>query len=156
MKGVDLRTVQELLGHKTLAMTLRYAHLSPAHQLEAVQRLNAVDFGGASITTGITGHSRRSRAAAAGGVEVLDPANENASGGGLDRTADLGIMSPAAAATPSVSVHSDREIIAVSLGGRGPPRPQRRENRHRTDTVASLLARRRALARAWRDGVERD
>jgi hypothetical protein len=40
MKGVDLRTVQELMGHKTLAMTLRYAHLSPGHQLDAVQRLN--------------------------------------------------------------------------------------------------------------------
>ena len=33
MKGVDLRTVQELMGHKTITMTLRYSHLSPAHQL---------------------------------------------------------------------------------------------------------------------------
>jgi site-specific recombinase XerD len=41
MAGVDLRTVQELMGHKTLAMTLRYSQLSPAHQLDAVQRLNA-------------------------------------------------------------------------------------------------------------------
>src|SRR5262245_60562526 len=41
MKGVDLRTVQELMGHKTMAMTLRYSHLSPGHQLAAVQRLNA-------------------------------------------------------------------------------------------------------------------
>ena len=40
MKGVDLRAVQELLGHKTIAMTQRYPHLSPAHQLDAVQRLN--------------------------------------------------------------------------------------------------------------------
>jgi len=40
MKGVDLRTVQELMGHKTITMTLRYSHLSPAHQLEAVQGLN--------------------------------------------------------------------------------------------------------------------
>jgi len=39
MAGVDLRTVQELMGHKTIAMTVRYSHLSPAHQLEAVQRL---------------------------------------------------------------------------------------------------------------------
>jgi len=39
MKGVDIRTVQELMGHKTIQMTLRYAHLAPVHQLEAVQRL---------------------------------------------------------------------------------------------------------------------
>jgi len=39
MAGVDLRTVQELMGHKTITMTLRYAHLSPTHQREAVQRL---------------------------------------------------------------------------------------------------------------------
>ena len=40
MKGVALRTVQELMGHKTITMTLRYSHLSPAHQLEAVRGLN--------------------------------------------------------------------------------------------------------------------
>jgi integrase len=122
MAGVDLRTVQELLGHKTLVMTLRYAHLSPEHQLEAVQRLNRPNSVDASITGSITGRSGRARVAAAGGVEVLDAANESGSGGALDRTGDLGIMRPAPAATPSVSVHSDREIIAVSRGGRGPGR----------------------------------
>jgi site-specific recombinase XerD len=39
MAGVNLRTVQELMGHKTITMTLRYSHLSPTHQREAVQRL---------------------------------------------------------------------------------------------------------------------
>jgi len=39
MAGVDIRTVQELMGHKTIQVTLRYAHLAPQHQLEAVQRL---------------------------------------------------------------------------------------------------------------------
>jgi site-specific recombinase XerD len=39
MAGVDLRTVQELMGHKTITMTLCYSHLSPTHQREAVQRL---------------------------------------------------------------------------------------------------------------------
>jgi site-specific recombinase XerD len=39
MAGVDLRTVQQLMGHKTIGMTVRYAHLAPEHQLSAVQRL---------------------------------------------------------------------------------------------------------------------
>jgi len=39
MAGVDLRTVQELMGHKAIAMTVRYSHLAPAHQREAVERL---------------------------------------------------------------------------------------------------------------------
>lgn len=39
MAGVDLLTVQTLLGHKTPTMTLRYSHLSPSHQRQAVERL---------------------------------------------------------------------------------------------------------------------
>ena len=39
MAGVDLRTVQEILGHATVEMTLRYSHLSPEHQHEAISRL---------------------------------------------------------------------------------------------------------------------
>jgi hypothetical protein len=39
MKGVDIRTVQELMGHKTIQMTVRYAHLAPQHTLAAVERL---------------------------------------------------------------------------------------------------------------------
>lgn len=39
MAGVDLRTVAELLGHKTLQMIMRYSHLAPEHQVSAVERL---------------------------------------------------------------------------------------------------------------------
>ena len=39
MNGVDLRTVQELMGHKTISMTCRYAHLATSHKLSAVERL---------------------------------------------------------------------------------------------------------------------
>lgn len=39
MNGVDLKTVQELLGHKDIKMTLRYSHLSQAHKKEAVKNL---------------------------------------------------------------------------------------------------------------------
>ncbi|MBF0487218.1 MAG: site-specific integrase [Nitrospirae bacterium] len=44
MAGVDITTVKELLGHKTLTMTLRYAHLAPSHKVRAVDMLdNAIN-----------------------------------------------------------------------------------------------------------------
>ena len=42
MNGVDLITVKELLGHKTLNMTLRYSHLAPEHKSKAVKVLDEV------------------------------------------------------------------------------------------------------------------
>ena len=41
MAGVDPNTVGELLGHKSLLMTLRYAHLAPEHNIAAVEALVA-------------------------------------------------------------------------------------------------------------------
>ena len=43
MSGVDLASVRDLMGHKNIQMTMRYAHLAPAHKLEAIERL--VSFG---------------------------------------------------------------------------------------------------------------
>ena len=40
MSGVDLRTIMEIMGHKSLDMVMRYAHLSPSHQSNAVSRLD--------------------------------------------------------------------------------------------------------------------
>ena len=39
--GVPLNTVRELLGHGSMAMTLRYAHLAPDQKAEAVAKLVA-------------------------------------------------------------------------------------------------------------------
>jgi len=40
MRGVALKAVQELLGHATMEMTMRYAHLSPDVKRDAVQLLD--------------------------------------------------------------------------------------------------------------------
>ncbi len=45
MAGADLRTIQELMGRETLAMTLRYAHLSPPHLHAAVRLLDTTTGG---------------------------------------------------------------------------------------------------------------
>jgi hypothetical protein len=49
MARVDLRTVAELLEHRTLQMVMRYSHLAPEHQASAVDRL--VSFGNRRGTT---------------------------------------------------------------------------------------------------------
>jgi integrase len=41
MSGVDIRTIQEILGHKTLAMTQRYTRLMQSHKLAAIRQLDA-------------------------------------------------------------------------------------------------------------------
>lgn len=40
MRGAPLKAVQELLGHATIDMTMRYAHLSPAAMNEAISLLD--------------------------------------------------------------------------------------------------------------------
>jgi hypothetical protein len=40
MANVPLRTIADILGHRKLEMTLRYAHLSPAYLREAIEVLD--------------------------------------------------------------------------------------------------------------------
>ena len=59
MTGVDLPTVKELLGHKGIAMTLRYTHLSTDHKQRAVNALE--QFGGKVPAIFTTAQERRTR-----------------------------------------------------------------------------------------------
>jgi hypothetical protein len=42
MRGGDSKDVQELLGHKSMSMTLRCSHLSQEHKKRAVNLLNGL------------------------------------------------------------------------------------------------------------------
>ena len=45
MNGASLMEIAEVLGHKTLAMVKRYAHLSEAHTQGVVERMTRAVFG---------------------------------------------------------------------------------------------------------------
>jgi len=45
MNGASLAEIAEFLGHKTLSMVMRYAHLSEAHSASVVDRMNKKVFG---------------------------------------------------------------------------------------------------------------
>jgi integrase len=42
MRGGGLKALQEILGHKSLTMTMRYAHLAQDHKKEAINLLNGL------------------------------------------------------------------------------------------------------------------
>jgi len=88
MKGVPLKTVQEILGHKSFVTTLRYAHLAPELRNEAVERLCEV----------ADGHFLDTRTTPLGGGHLRPAANDgttrsNGEGGG-DRTHDPRLKKP--------------------------------------------------------------
>jgi hypothetical protein len=51
---VDIPTVQKLMGHSTISMTVPDAHLAPQHQLAAAERLGTRIAGQAGTTTYIS------------------------------------------------------------------------------------------------------
>lgn len=62
--GVDIYMVKELMGHRTIQMTVRYAHLAPQRQLEAVQRL---------CNTGIAQSGATDTKTSTSGLEQVQP-----------------------------------------------------------------------------------
>lgn len=79
MGGVDIRTVQELLGHKDIRMTMRYAHLAPDHMRRAVAILDS-----------------RAVETSASAEEILDSHYLDTEGNfrkiGLDKTGTSGVL----------------------------------------------------------------
>src|SRR5207247_1466297 len=39
MNGIDIGTLQQLLGHSSPTMTMRYSHLAPEHTMRAVEKV---------------------------------------------------------------------------------------------------------------------
>jgi integrase len=57
MSGVDLLTIGRVLGHKTVSMSARYAHLSPGHLRDAVDALDRAMTAPAGPTSHFTSQS---------------------------------------------------------------------------------------------------
>jgi integrase len=81
-RGVPLNTVRDLLGHSTVQMSLRYAHLAPDQRREAVAKLNEKPI--LALTLRLPWIDLQTR--------CLYPI-ENDGGKGGNRTLDPGIMS---------------------------------------------------------------
>jgi len=60
--GVPLKAIQELMGHSTIEMTMRYAHLSPDVKKDAVQLLDRRSYGNLTATGAVLAANTAKRA----------------------------------------------------------------------------------------------
>ena len=51
MAGTPIVTLKELMGHKSIEMTLRYSHPTPEHKLKAMENVNISALGGHLLDT---------------------------------------------------------------------------------------------------------
>jgi site-specific recombinase XerD len=53
MRGAAPKAIQELVGHSTLTMTLRYMHLAPSALCEAIDLLNFGQPAGSALSRSV-------------------------------------------------------------------------------------------------------
>ena len=82
MAGVDLVAVKEILGHRDIVTTLRYAHLSPGHLREAINRGSLIG----TVTKTVTSLKHNEPTPEGVGSQVSDIASENIGWGTRNRT----------------------------------------------------------------------
>ena len=64
MRGVPLKAIQQLMGHSTIEMTMRYAHLSPDVRKDPVRLLDRGSYGNLTATEAVLAANPGKRAAA--------------------------------------------------------------------------------------------
>ncbi len=62
MRGVPMKAIQELMGHSTIEMTMRYAHLSPDLKKDAVQLLDRRSYDNLTATEALLAANTAKRA----------------------------------------------------------------------------------------------
>ena len=72
MRGAPIKAVQELLGHASIEMTMRYAHLSPDARRDAVGLLDLASGAGSDVV-----RSKRGVAIASGWPEGRKPCSDS-------------------------------------------------------------------------------
>src|SRR5690348_5696487 len=164
MAGGLLRTLAELLGHKTLAMVMRYAHLAPAHLRDAVERIAAGT--PTDISTDISqSQTKQQVAVASRQVTAIESILLRCGSGGTGRRAGLRILWPRGrgGSTPPFRTHASgsRQRGRFLLIHRGPPCNQK-DSRTRTRTASvrpfplatsrATIIRRRCTVRSARGG----
>ena len=71
---MNLRTLLELMGHSTIAMTMRYAHLAPGQKQEAVDMLVGWSSKNVPDTKSDTGKNRNKQNAPERGIKLVKSA----------------------------------------------------------------------------------
>ena len=152
-RGVDLVAIQQLLGHWTVASTMRYVRPSETFIEDAYQRAISATLG---ELTGGSEHADRVETSdgrrPAGGVDRRPAAAAAGREGRIGVVLGVGVGAVDQAAQPDQAVHLDR---VVHRAGMHPQRPVRHRHHPGRATDSSKPARSRWTTRRPRGGAGR-